>query len=692
MFFFLSRVVKVGEKVAQELVAVYSDDELTAIMEDRRRHAELLKIKGVGEARLEKIAQSWSKYRHVKLLSDLLAPYGITANLVMRVYNHFGDPSVDVIRSNVYRLCEVRGIGFRRADEVALHLGVKPHDPLRIGAALQYVLETLAEDQGTTLVTAETAVSVAVKELDCEHGRVMTGEVADVLAQLEARGDVVRYDESVALAKYNFIEKKIYTILKKRASMPPFRILSPEKTEAYIAKAQQEMRIVFSPEQAEAIRMVAAGHRTIGIAGLAGSGKSTLSKALINLLLERFNADDVCCMALSGIAADRIRKLSGFNAQTIHSALGWKGTEFEFGADKQLGYQVVVVDESSMINSPLMLRVLEAVDRDACLIFAGDPGQLPPIGSGDVFRNMLDSELIPAARLTKIYRQSENSVLAMFASDIRNGIVPEGYRDRSDYHDFGFVEKNLPSKYFSLPDEEKQPLRDKNTAEILDYVSAKLRAVAPFLRDPIGDLQILSPIKKGPLGTAALNDLAQRILNPDVPKEETLLIGGTLFQVGDKVIHNQNKDIEVLPGWTVDDLAKGLDGQQEPNTRRVFNGSLGMVLAIDIQNREIWVAYPEGFIARYDALMLMGGILSLAYALTTHRVQGSEFRLVILPISSVHTMMLTAPWLYTAITRARQKCLVVGQKFMFERCIRSLSETARTTVLSRLVLMDKPKS
>lgn len=684
MFFFLSRVVKVGEKIAHALVSSYSDDELTEIMEDTNRHNELLYVKGIGSAKLGKIAESWIKYRHVKLLSDLLTPYGLTPNLVMRVFNHFGDTSVDVVRTNVYRLCEVNGIGFKRADDVALRLGVKPHDPLRLTACLIYVMSNFAEDQGNTLVSSGAVVSGVVKELDCEQGRVSTQEVESALSQLEGCGEVIRMGDEIALAKYYWIEKKIFGLIKKRVSTPPFQILSPEETEKYILRAQQEMDIVFSPEQAEAIRMVAAGHRTIGIAGLAGSGKSTLSKALINLLLERFDAKDVCCMALSGIAADRIRKLSGFNAQTIHSALGWKGTEFEFGSDKQLGYQVVVVDESSMINSALMLRVLEAVDRDACIIFAGDPGQLPPIGSGDVFRNLLDDNLVPSARLTKIYRQSSDSVLTVFASQIRQGVVPDGYLHAGGFKDFQFIEKNLPKHYFTLSDKDKDPLRTENTNEIIAFISNKLKSIMPYLQDPIGDFQILSPMKKGPLGTDALNVLAQQILNPDVPVNDTMTVGGGVFKVGDKVIHNQNKEIQVVAGYTFEDMVEALDSVTEIQTRRVFNGSLGMIVAVDKQSRELWVAYPEGFIAHYDSLMLSGGMLSLAYALTTHRVQGSEFKFVLLPMSTVHAMMLTAQLAYTSITRAKQKCLVVGQKFMFERCIKSLAETSRTTVLSRL--------
>lgn len=682
MFFFLTRVVKVGEKAAQAMVEMFSDDDLTAIMENPSRRSELLRVKGVGDARLDKITESWGKYRHVKLLSDFLTPYGLTPNLVMRVYSYFEDKAVEIIKHNPYKLTCVPGIGFKKADDVALRLGMKPHDPFRLAACIDYVMGTMADDGGNTLVKPEDVVAAAQRELTTEQGETVTiAEIAAELEKMEGRGDVVRLDNMVALAKHHAIEKRILDALRKRLEMPPIPMLSPAEAGQFIASMQQSMGIVFSEEQAAAIRLIAAGHRTIAVTGYAGTGKSTVSKALLQLLQKKFQPDDICCMALSGIASDRIRKTSGFSACTIHTGLGWKGNEFEYGADNLLGYQVVLLDECSMDNAYLMLKVIEAVDRDAVLIMMGDTGQLPPIGAGDPFRNIVESGLVPVAQLTKIYRQSEDSVLTLFANEIRQGLVPQGYLHQGGYKDFQFVERNLPGNYYRLPDKDKAPVREANSQEIIDFIKMKMQSVKPHIQDPITDFQLLSPMRKGPLGTEALNLLAQEVFNPGNCGGKILEIGGVTFKVGDKVVHTQNKDMQTTRARTMEQYHSGYF-LSEP--RRVFNGSVGIIVDVNPESKHLYVAYPEGFIALYESIILSAGVLELAYALTVHKCQGSEYKWVLLPISSVHTIMLTAQWLYTAITRAKEKVVMVGQKYMFERACKSLAQTKRTTVLEAL--------
>ena len=682
MFFFLSRIVRVGEKPAQAMVDMFSDEELTSIMESPERHRELLRVKGVGESRLGKITESWQKYRHVKMLSDFLTPYGLTPNLVMRVYAHFEDKAVDIVRSNPYQLTRVPGIGFKKADDVALRLGTTPHDPFRLEAGVEYVMSNMADDGGNTLVNPEDVVSGAKKELDCESGLMDTAEIEETLSQMEGRGSVVRLGDSIALPRHHSTEKKILEAIRRRMVLPPIPIMAPAATEKFINSAQQEMGIVFSEEQAEAIRLIAAGHRTIGVTGYAGTGKSTTSKALIKLLLSKFDEADVCCMALSGIASDRIRKTSGFTARTIHTSLGWKGNGFEHGADNPLGYQVVVIDECSMINSYLMRQVIESVSPDAVIILMGDPGQLPPIGAGDPFRNIIESGIIPVAKLTRIYRQSEDSVLTMFASDIRQGIVPSGYLKAGGFKDFQFVERNLPGNYFRLNEKDKVPLREANAQQIIDFIRQKMVAIAPHIKDPITDFQLLSPMRRGPLGTETLNRIAQDVFNPSSHDGKMIPVGSVVFKPGDKVVHTQNKDMQIVKGQTLADYREGC---YTPETKRVFNGSVGIVIQADPEDKTLLVRYPEGFIALYDSILLGAGVLEMAYCLTTHKVQGSEYKAVLLPVSSAHTIMLNAQWLYTAVTRAKQKVILVGQKYIFEKCCKSMPETKRTTVLAKIL-------
>lgn len=685
MFFFLSRIVRVGEKPAQAMVEMFDDKVLTDIMETPARHRELLKVKGIGESRLGKITESWEKYRHVKQLSDFLTPYGLTPNLVMRVYSHFGDNSVGIIRDNPFRLTHVAGIGFKKADDVALRLGTKIHDPFRLSACIEYIMSTMADDDGHTLVDPTSVVERAGKELECEAGKVEDQEIMAELKQKCGRGDLVVLDAQVALARHYTTEKKILEHLHARLRVPPTPILPPNETEAFIKMMEQDMGFPFSDEQASAIRLVAAGHRTIAVRGYAGSGKSTISKALIKMLLKRFSPDDVCCMALSGIASDRVRKTSGFNAYTIHTTLKWKGKEFEHNADNPLSFKVVLVDECSMIHSSLMRQVIESVDRNAVIILLGDTGQLPPIGAGDPFRDIIESGLIPVATLTKIYRQSEDSVLTYFAAQIRQGLVPAGYRAEG-YKDFQFVERNLPGNYFKLTDKEKIPYREENAKEILAFMEGKLRGIKPYIRDIIGDIQIISPMRKGSLGTEVLNALAQQVFNPDTYEGQMVTVGSVTLKPGDKVCHTQNKDMKCVKGRT---MADWQNGHLNSETKRVYNGSIGVIIGGDSETRELLVAYPEGIIAKYESIALSAGILELAYCLTVHKLQGSQTKYVLMPISSSHAMMLTAQLLYTAITRAMMKCLVVGQKYIFERACKSLSDTRRYTVMQRLCQIEK---
>ncbi|ABL01392.1 ATPase (plasmid) [Pelobacter propionicus DSM 2379] len=683
MFFFLTRVVKVGEKPAQSMIDMFSDAELTSIMETPARHNELLNVKGIGGSRLGKIIGSWQKYRHIKMLSDFLSPYGLSPGLITRVYNHFEDRAIVIIKGNPYSLTHVNGIGFKKADDVALRLGTDPHDPFRLAACLQFVMASMADDSGNTLVKPEDVISQAAKELDSENGsNIERIELAGELEQMEGREEIVRLGDMLALKRHHATEKRICEALRRRVELPPVPIKSPSETQRFIESIEQKIGITFSEEQVDSIKMVAAGHRTIAVTGYAGTGKSTVSKALIQLLLSKFDEDQVCCMALSGIASDRIRTLSGFNSFTIHSALGWRGQEFEHGPDNQLGYQVIVLDEGSMVNSFIMRNLIEAVDRDAVLILMGDPGQLPPIGAGDPFRNIIESGIIPVARLTRIYRQSDDSVLSFFANDIRRGVVPTGYLQEEGFKDFQFVQKNLPGNYFRLSDKDKVPLREENSQRIIEFIEAKMRAISPYIKNPILDFQLLSPIRKGPLGTEALNDVAQRVFNPGEHEGRAVQVGSVTFKPGDKVVHTLNRDMQIVKAHSLSDYHNNIDSSE---TKRVFNGSVGVILDGDSDNRELLVAYPEGFIAKYDSLLLSAGVLEMAYALTTHKCQGSEYRFVLIPISSAHTIMLTAQWLYTAVTRAKQKVLMVGQKYMFERACKSLTETRRTTVLEKLI-------
>ena len=691
MFFFLERVVRIGTVAAHSIVESYGDDELTAIMEDPARHKELLQVRGIGAKRMAKVVNSWQQYRHIKLLSDYLTPYGISANVVLRVFTKYENQAIRIISENPFNLTAVPGIGFRKADQIALQLGLDPRSPQRLFAAVNFVMDQLADSNGNTLVKPRSVVLATIKELlpadDAADAVVISQEeIEGVIQEMLDSGALVSIGDGISLEKHFNTEKRILEILNWRATLPPTRILSMIAVEEFIVGMEAKMDITFSEEQSEALRMVATGYRTIAVTGHAGTGKSTLSKAIVNLLLSKYEADDVLCCALSGIASDRIRKTSGFRASTIHTALGSKGgSGFEHNRSNPMGYKVVVVDECSMINALLFRQLIDAVDRDSVLIFMGDPGQLPPIGGGDPFRDIINSGIIPVERLTRIFRQSEDSVLALFANEIRCGRVPEDFARAGGFPDFQFEERNLPRGYFQMALADKEKARAVNTREIQEYVAAKMRAVKPHLTDIVGDLQVISPMRKGVLGTEGLNQLAQSIFNGDHYGEKQIEVNGVVMKPGDKVVHLVNKNIKVAYGVDTGD-PDGLDSDNMAwENRRVFNGSVGLIINVCREEREVMVLYPEGYVALYESLLLSSGIIELAYSLTAHKSQGSEYKYTIIPISSSHTIMLSANWLYTAITRAKTKVVLVGQKYCFEKACKSLANTARSTVLSFLL-------
>ena len=298
MFFFLDKIVHVGTVAAQAMVDTYGDGGLTEIMEDPSRHNELLKVKGIGEKRMAKVVASWQQYRHIKILSDYLTPYGVSANLVLRVYTKFEEKAIKLIKENPFCLTSVKGIGFRKADLVALRLGMPPRDPQRLAAAICFVMEESAENNGNTLVSPISIVAATLKELAPQEGvtddkdLVSEADIKTVMAELTESERLVTLGDSIALSKHFKTEQRILEAIEWRGTMQPSLLMTPAATESFIQKMQKDMNIVFSAEQADSLRMVSKGHRTVAVTGYAGVGKSTLSKAIITMLLTKYKEED----------------------------------------------------------------------------------------------------------------------------------------------------------------------------------------------------------------------------------------------------------------------------------------------------------------------------------------------------------------------------------------------------------------
>ena len=685
VFFFLARVVKgLSESLAREVIDTYGENEIIRIIEECPERLE--EIKGIKGKKRKKIVESWAKHKAVYVLSQYLGPFGIPASTIMRIYNHFGDQSLKVIEKNPYSLTAIRGFGFKSADRVAEKLGVDPQSVNRIRECLVYVLLQSSEN-GSTVMLPGDLVSLTKKELDDEKSGIIVGEekIYECLEYLITAERAVEIDGSIALARYYQIEKRILEIIHTRIAQPQPFVMNDMDTEKFIRSKELSMGMNFSSEQKDFIRMIGQGKRTAILCGYAGTGKSTISKVALDMLADVYGKETVTCMALSGVASRRIRKLTGYNSNTIHTTLSWNGQRFEFNRDNRLPFKVVMLDETSMVNSELFCSVLEALQDDAIFLMLGDDAQLPPIGAGDVFHDIIQSGFVPMVKMTRIFRQDADSVLIEFANTIRQGEVPKDYQGRA-YKDFQFIDHSVPKYWIlkkTLPEKEFDVIKGRNNQEIVDLIVAQAKLAMPRIQDPISDFQVLAPMKNHTLGTENLNNILQKILNPG-NDENAVEKFGVRFKVCDKVVHLRNKEMPVMD-WSCY-REQGCFDEDLSHTRRIFNGNVGIIESIDNEDEFAYVRYlmdDNDIIVRYDFSHL-ADILNLAYCISVHKAQGNEYREVVIPVASQHFIMMNSKWLYTAITRTRQKATIIGHSYIFERGCKTRKETKRKTVLSLL--------
>lgn len=683
LLFFLSKVVKgLGEKMSHKLVEEFGEKELVNILDNNPE--KLLDVKGIKKKRLALITKSWQKHKNLRDLAEYLgSSSGITPNLLVRIYNHFEDDSLEVVKNNPYRLTEIRGIGFKRADSVALSLGLALDSEERINAAISHVLVEAAESDGHCFLF-ENQIEGRLDDLlssgdyrsDPEKSRAVTS--AMILS-----GKLVTDSEGrIGLSSYKFMEDWLRGFFKERSQECSRNIISDEKVYEFIEKYEDRIGFELADEQKAIVKKVAIEPRMVfGLAGYAGTGKTTICAAVLDLLSIHYaDRDDIVCCAFTGMASSRLRKTTGYEAFTIHSLLKYKGdNQFEYGPENPLPHRVVVLDEASMVSLPLFYRLAKALKPTTLLILVGDPAQLPPIGAGNVFADLLEKRLVPSVHLEKIYRQSQESVLTLFANEIRLGKVPEGANEQ-DWLDFRFesLEKHniWAAKRENLPEKELRRLREENNQAILDRILHIVKQKAGSLTHPVWDFQVLTPMRVGQLGTEVFNRELQAILNPE-GTGQSINRAGIKLQEKDKVVHLQNRDMEYM-AWN--DFVKAGKEFRADGTRRIFNGNTGLIMKLDREAEQFYVVYPERIVIAYD-FDHIGDIIELAYALTVHKAQGSQYKLVAIPMTNSHFIMLNSKWFYTAITRAEEKVYLVGQDYAFKRACTNVEGVRRQTWL-----------
>jgi exodeoxyribonuclease V alpha subunit len=598
----------VGPHFAKTLVAAFGLDVFDVI---DREPARLREVRGIGPIRASHLLASWREQRAVRDIMVFLHSHGVGTSRAARIFKTYGADSVRLITDNPYRLAaDIRGIGFLTADHVAERLGISKTAIIRARAGVGYVLAK-AMDSGHCGLPLETLRQTSVRLLEIPEA------IVDDAIRLELEDgsivpDTIDGTACVFLAGLHAAERGIAARIRRLTEgLPPWRPFDGDRAAAWV---QQRLAITLAPAQHEALRL-AVGGKFLVITGGPGVGKTTLLRAILAVLTVKGVRPSLC--APTGRAAKRLSEVTGLEARTIHRLLEVdpRTGGFRRGEQHPLDCDLVVVDETSMVDVLLMNALLKAVPRRAAVILVGDVDQLPSVGPGQVLADIIASGSVPVIRLTEVFRQARESRIVTSAHRINEGLMPQ-VSVTEEPSDFYFIE---------APDPEE-------AARVVLQV-VKERIPARFGLHPFRDIQVLCPMNRGATGARALNVGLQALLNPAAgPRIERF---GSTFGAGDKVMQIEN------------DYDKD-----------VYNGDIGFVETVDPERGELIVEF-DGRRVTYDADDL--DRLVLAYACTIHKAQGSEYPAVVIPISTQHFPMLQRRLVYTAVTRGRKLVILVGQ-------------------------------
>ena len=680
LYFFLTKIVKgVGKNIAKILLKKYSEEKLIDILDNNPNL--LLDEKGIKEKKLTTIINSWQQFKHMRELGSYLSKYGVSSVLVSKIFEVFGavDNMVKKIEKNPYILTKIKGIGFRKADEIASAIGIDKKSNFRISACLNFTLNEYCNSNGNSSIGKSKLFVLLDEALNFSDENLLYDNTINDMIK---NNDLFKTSQNrFALSILYHCEKKIVDFFQKRKKAPKFKLIND--FDEYKNNKEKTLGFILNKEQEKAVSLINDGNNTLMLIGYAGTGKSTSSKAILELLEEIYSYDDIHCIALSGIAAQRISETTGYKSSTIQSLL-ISSQEKDY-----LDYKVILLDEASMVNSLIFYQIISKIKDDTVFIIVGDDGQLPAIGAGDVLADSIKFNLAPICKLTKIYRQNEHQAIAIIANDIRCGQIPDF---KNEYDDFKFVNASIDNYYASKQNMDPSVfsnLRDVNTDEILSNILTtskkyleesnnliKMKKIAKFLTL----YQVITPMKNGILGVENLNKKLQEIFNAN--RSRSVKTRFYEYKLGDKVIHikNQNMKVQTMNMYKSNSL--------EYLEKRIFNGMLGMIIKLDFTDDQAVVLYPNDDIVVFYDFGELDYMISLAYSLTIHKTQGMEYDAALIPMTFSHFIMHNTKLLYTAITRAKKMCYVVGEEEAFKTACKRIETTKRETVIQD-ILNDK---
>lgn len=614
-----SSITGIGSFFAKFITRRFKDKTFQVIEETPD---ELMKIWGIGLAKRDWIVKSWWELKGVRRIKLFLRDYNITNEVAHKIFSKWKHESIQTIKKNPYILSdEIEGIGFKIADSIALGLGFDNNSISRITSGIIHTLKEYSQSYGHVFLTQEQLTSVVCKSLSVDSSLV-----GNAIHKAEEDGKIHLEEGKIYYTPLYETEEECCRHLARIAGTP---VPVGQAMKVNVDDIIKKIGIDFNNEQRTAVEEAIISKILI-ITGGPGTGKTTVMRAV----LEAFKSigHHVFLAAPTGRAAKRLEQSAKRFSVTIHGLLRARSlTDFFYDEKNKLDGEVVIIDEASMVDIYLLKRLLRAIPDHMQVIFVGDVDQLPSVGPGNVLQDLIESDLFSVCRLNQVYRQGEGSNIISSAFDINHGLMPDLSNRNSK--DFFFMEESDPEKIQQT---------------ILDLINTRLPNKYGYT---VKDIQVLTPMHKGPIGTYALNDAIQKIVNPN----RVLHFGGVDFRVGDRVISIYNSE-------------------EGP-----CNGDIGYIDEVNPEEKSIHAKFElRGSLTMEDMDL---HLLELAYAITIHKSQGGEFPVVIIPMHDSHYVMLQRKLLYTAVTRAKKMCIVIGQKEAVRRAVNNIYSTIRNTTL-----------